>query len=680
LGGRGLAPASGLGAEAVAARATAAALEAGELQYFGEVARTPGFARGLAQTVGELRLEDVDTSRLGLAGMSGPDLAVLLARIEAGFAAASSVDRATLFRTAAGLVARHPVAGSVVALLDVPLSSAAEASFAAALLAHASEAMATLPAHDTRTAAALSAHLTSGSVDEDDDQGDLASLRRHLFDPNPPSVRDPDGSLTVFSAPGEGRESVEIVRRLLDEAARGVPFDEMAILVRAPHAYHGLLESALDRGGVPAWFDRGTRRPHPAGRAFVALLRCAVEHLSARRFAEYLSLGQVPSPTPADGWTAADDEALRSRATAAAADGEADTMADETGSDRGAATPSPRHWETLIDAASVITGRERWPRRLDGLRAEFSARLAEVERESPELPAARGLRVDLERLDALRAFALPLIDEMAAWPEVDSWARWLERLSAIARRALGTPAHVLRVLADLRPMGPIGDIALPEVTGVLADRLATVGDDPPRHRYGRVYVGTPEQARGRAFRVVFVPGLAERMFPRKAYQDALLLDAARVRLDDRLATHETRTGAERLLLHLAVGAATERLYVSYPRIDVAEARPRVPSFYALDLLRATTGVLPQHDELERAAHAAASATLAWPAPPSAEQAIDDQEYDLAVLRELLEHPDPAAVRGHAHYILHLAPALRRSVRERWVRSEPRWSPSDGLLR
>src|SRR5205823_13330713 len=64
--------------------------------------------------------------------------------------------------------------------------------------------------------------------------------------------------------------------------------------LRAPDRYMGLLEHALRRARIPAWFDRGTRRPHPAGRAFLAVLACAVEKLSARRFAEYLSLGQVP--------------------------------------------------------------------------------------------------------------------------------------------------------------------------------------------------------------------------------------------------------------------------------------------------------------------------------------------------------------------------------------------------
>ena len=103
----------------------------------------------------------------------------------------------------------------------------------------------------------------------------------------------------MFSAPGEGRECVEIARRVLREARRGVAFDRIAIALRAPQHYAGLLEHALARAGIPAYFERGTRRPHPAGRAFLALLRCAADNLSARRFAEYLSLGQVPEGRPA---------------------------------------------------------------------------------------------------------------------------------------------------------------------------------------------------------------------------------------------------------------------------------------------------------------------------------------------------------------------------------------------
>jgi ATP-dependent helicase/nuclease subunit B len=112
--------------------------------------------------------------------------------------------------------------------------------------------------------------------------------------PNRRRLGSVDDTVLLFSAPGEGREAVEVARRLLDEAARGVPFDDMAVLVRAPHTYLSLLEHALDRAGIPAWYHRGTRRPDPAGRALLALMTCAEEGLSARRFAEYVSLGQVP--------------------------------------------------------------------------------------------------------------------------------------------------------------------------------------------------------------------------------------------------------------------------------------------------------------------------------------------------------------------------------------------------
>jgi RecB family exonuclease len=135
-----------------------------------------------------------------------------------------------------------------------------------------------------------------------------------------------------------------------------------------------------------------------------------------------------------------------------------------------------------------------------------------------------------------------------------------------------------------------------------------------------------------------------------------------------------------LLLHLAVGAATERLYVSYPRLEIAEGRARVPSFYALDVLRGATGRIPDHETLARGAAEGGDPSLAWPAPSDAERAIDHQEHDLSVLRALLDVRDPDAVRGHAQYILKQNEALRRAVVDRWARAEKKWSQFDGLTR
>ena len=37
------------------------------------------------------------------------------------------------------------------------------------------------------------------------------------------------------------------------------------------------------------------------------------------------------------------------------------------------------------------------------------------------------------------------------------------------------------------------------------------------------------------------------------------------------------------------------------------------------------------------------------------------------------------MRGHAHYLLGLNDALRRSVIRRWARAQSRWRPQDGLV-
>ncbi len=106
----------------------------------------------------------------------------------------------------------------------------------------------------------------------------------------------------------------------------------------------------------------------------------------------------------------------------------------------------------------------------------------------------------------------------------------------------------------------------------------------------------------------------------------------------------------------------------------------MPSFYALDVVRAITGRVPDYRQLEKDAAAAGGASLAWPAPRDPDRAIDDLEHDLASLRPLLDSRDPASVKGHAHYMLGLNEALRRSVISRWARGNRAWSTSDGLIR
>src|SRR5262249_16004667 len=143
-------------------------------------------------------------------------------------------------------------------------------------------------------------------------------------------------------------------------AKSGVAFDQIAILLRSPERYQPIVEDALRRAALPAWFSRGTARPEPGGRAFLALLACACERLSASRFAEYLSLGQVPLISLDCVWTPPSDELLRAGDSAARSDDDAPPVA-----------PAPSRWEQLLVDAAVIDGRDRWVRRLRGLEREF---------------------------------------------------------------------------------------------------------------------------------------------------------------------------------------------------------------------------------------------------------------------------------------------------------------------
>jgi hypothetical protein len=309
LAGAGVAPSTALGVEAVASRVAFDAVEGGTLDYFGEVARTPGFPRALARTLTDVRLGGVPAAALGGAGRAGHDLAELVRQAEAELTGRSDSDRAALLATAAAGVADESFLRAPLLLLDLSIESAAEAAFVAALTSVAGEVCATVPGHDVPARVAL--ERCGGHLDTvaSAPVSDLDRLRAYLFSELAPAPAPSDGTLEFFSAPGEGRECVEIARRILREARNGVSFDEMAVFVRSPEHYQGLLEHAFERARIPAWFDRGTRRPHPAGRAFLALIACADEGLSASRFAEYLSLGQLPDAGEEQTtWIASEDE------------------------------------------------------------------------------------------------------------------------------------------------------------------------------------------------------------------------------------------------------------------------------------------------------------------------------------------------------------------------------------
>lgn len=686
------APVSPLGVEAVAALVTTEALAEGSLETLSGVARMPGFPQALRSSLGDLRAAGVRPEQLASHGME--ELGQLLYSFERELDAWSLADESRVYAVATEAlgVGEPRWRGWRCLLLDLELHSRGEAEFLGRLIEPMESVTACVGRGDHETQSRLTELLERGPplrLVDLDAQGDgpqtsLARSQKLLFlqgsgDEEKPPV---DDSVVVFSAAAEGQECVEIARRLRDLAREGQRFDRLAVVVRDPASYMPLLEDALRRAEIPAYFSRGTSRPDPAGRAFLALLACATDNLSASRFAEYLSLAQVPRDErgrppaePKVPWQAPEQVALFGVETPATETVEEKAANDPVEETRRTSVPAPARWERILVDAAVVGGRERWRRRLAGRRAELELQRRQVGDDQRARRSA--IDYELQQLQALESFALPLIARLDDLPHQGTWGDWLAVLEELAAAALDRPETVLRLLSELRPMRDVGPVQLPQVQQILTERLSMLRREPPKRRYGKVFVGLLEELAGRRFDTVFLPGLSEGVFPRRAFEDPLLPDVARRAIGPGLRLQRHRVARERLLLHRAVEAADRALVASYPRVDAARGRASVPSFYALDLLRAAEGGLPDLATIARRAAEASSSAVGWAVPQRCEEAIDEAEFDLALLRPLLTAESGG--HGQGRFLLlsneHLGRSLRSRAR-RWLR---RFSAADGLV-
>jgi len=109
---------------------------------------------------------------------------------------------------------------------------------------------------------------------------------------------------------------------------------------------------------------------------------------------------------------------------------------------------------------------------------------------------------------------------------------------------------------------------------------------------GGVQVIDAMSSRGLSFRVLFVLGLNEKVFPRSISEEPFLRDHVRRRLSEVLGNHipEKLRGfeEERLLFYLLLNAAEEHLYLLYERSDES-GKPKVLSHYLMDIIQKIEG-------------------------------------------------------------------------------------------
>ena len=482
-----------------------------------------------------------------------------------------------------------------------------------------------LAAHGVREADWAETPLAAAAPPEP--PASLVRLREWLFEPpgGTETGRPGDGAVELVTAPGEAAEVRAIVRRLLGAAARGVPFEEMGVVLPRPEAYAPLFADLLTRVGLP-------HRLHPslplrfgrAARSLLLLFRC--RGLERPAVMEFLTFAPVPF------------EVLLGPDVAA----------------------RPASWDHTSREAGIVSGLSRW---IVGLRAWAEAESEAASSERDPDRRERRLRhvADAEallRVVELLGATLDGLAGEAAWPE------WVDRLRTVADQWLGPERDreaVLEVIADLGGLGSIATRApWSEVEQVIEARFEWERLPLEPLEGGAIHVGALDAMAGLPFRVVAIPGLVEGGYPGVFRPDPFLLDSEReaLRVQDfgnaeggslpapggsistavslegsvsearvpvpvrvvssrkpaqldlfsesasppsppaspgpasvsspspapsptpgALPTTQDRLVEARRLFHRAVSQATERLVLSYPRVDARSGRERLPSLF-----------------------------------------------------------------------------------------------------
>ena len=563
-------------------------------------------AVALARTLSELRRGGVSPDAIEALGRSRPGesrrlaaVAGLLRRfdavLDAGFA-----DPPALLRTAARLVRQSDWLreAEVLVVEDLELD-AAEREFVAAL----ARALPTRLLEKARPpglrpgcfGAWAAAHgIATSAIGEsplaplapDPPPAGLARIRSALFEaPSGPAAND--RSVELVTAPGEAAEVRSLARRLLREAARGVPFEEMGVVLPRPDDYAPLVSDVLERLGIPF-------RLHPSlplrfgrsARSLMLLLACRGLERSA--VLEFLSFAHVPY----------------------------EAMLGE-----GAASRVPQ-WDAISRDARIVSGLDRW---ILGLRAH-----GELEREAAEGEADPRRRERRQQRARDCETLLRVVELLSATLDALSgeagWGEWSARLADVLDQWVAPDRDreaVAEVIAALRGLGSVAGAGAswPEVEQVLLARFEWERLPLQPADSGAVHVGALDAMAGLLFRIVAIPGLVEGGYPGVIRPDPFLLDeerealgapapaaaprkrggAAQLALFDEggeeragaperpAPTSQDRLLEARRLFHRAASQARERLILSYPRADARSGRERMPSLFFVAAASAREG-------------------------------------------------------------------------------------------
>ncbi|WP_344140101.1 PD-(D/E)XK nuclease family protein [Luedemannella flava] len=514
---------------------------------FAPVAAHPATVRALVAAHRELR--EVDDAGLAAIVDSGDPVASevgLLHQRVVNLLADDWYDVTSLRETAAIALQTNPAYGAEIGAVIMFLpQDIAPGPFVGQLVVNTDlTVIAALAGHERADAAV---HRTIRRVSTDD----------------APSIAQPTAVRIAHASDAD--DEVRCAVRELTATLRDIPAHRVAVLYGAADPYARILAEHIDAAGI-VWNGAGVRP--------------TLERTLPRAMLDLLAL-------PDHRWRRDEVLSLVSAAPVRNADG-----------DR---VPAAR-WDRISRAAGVVAGDE-WDTRLKSYAAHLHAS-ADAERAADE---PRQWLIDRRERDATTAMELHAFvgdlrrrshhgASLHTWPDLSRWAvetfaalvgdldgeAWLPEDEA---RAADRIARTLQGLASLDSIEEYADLTALRLTLDLE-----LADDLPR--YGRAGTGVLlaplAAAVGLDVDAVIVVGVAEDLVPGRIRADALLPDRVRALAGGQLPLSRDRVDRVHRHLLAALAAAPDCL-VSFPRGDLRQSAPRLPSRWLLPSLRALAG-------------------------------------------------------------------------------------------
>jgi len=457
-------------------------------------------------------------------------------------------------------------------------------------------------------------------------------LQQHLFTPRPAEFKALDDHSVLFlSAPSEAQEVRELAREILRLAGEDdIPFPDMAILLRNYDLYGPLIQQTFQALRIPIYFQGGLPLSRTQeGKSILLFLDLVGSNLRRSMVMEFLTFAPIA-------WRNFFQE-----------------------------EPSPALWDLLSREAGIVEGRKKWEEKLSALMSR--------RQEAEPVEGEKEAFVFADEARRFWGFLKELFSVLDLFPRKDTWQGMVNSSIHFMKtyfeksEAQETLCECLRALESLDTFGQeVGIRRFKEiVSAALEENTQRLG----WFQKEGICVTDLMPARGLSFRVVFIPGLVERAFPAPPRQDPLLLDHERKAMNDalgmpgRISLKRFRSQEEKLLFSLAVGSAREKLILSYPRLDPASGRERIPSFFLLRVAEALYGEAMDYSRLETLP-AFRRVALSQLAPDDVEQALDEEEFDLGQVAGALKRNE----RREVAYLKSLFPVLQRAeklARLRW---------------